>query len=141
MSRIRLELPATLPFATELPVRITDINYGGHLANDALLGILHEARIRFLKHCGLTEADVGGCGMLMVDVAIQYRKEVYHGEALRIEVGVTELRRAGCDFAYRVTEVSSGALVVEAQTGMTFFNYQTKKMVRAPEKFALAVRA
>ena len=122
-----------------MPVRITDINYGGHLANDALLGILHEARVRFLKHHGMSEPDVGWCGMLMVDVAIQYRKEVFHGEALRIEVGVTELRRAGCDFAYRVTEVSSGALVAEAQTGMAFFNYQTKKMVRVPEKFVVAI--
>ena len=141
MSRVRLELPAHLPFVTELPVRITDINYGGHLANDALLGILHEARMRFLNHHGLSEADIGGCGMLMVDAQIQYRQQVFYGVTLRIEVGVVELRRAGCDFGYRVTVAASGALVAEAKTGMTFFDYQTKKMVRAPAMFVAAAQA
>ena len=48
MARVKLEIPELLPFATELEVRVGDVNYGGHLGNDALLGLLHEARIRFL---------------------------------------------------------------------------------------------
>ena len=98
MARVRIELPEKLPFATELPVRITDINYGGHLGNDALLSLLHEARVRFLVQHGFIEANIDGCGLLMVDAAIAYRKEVFYGETLRIEVGVTDLQRAGCDF-------------------------------------------
>ena len=49
MPRIKLELPEKLVFSTEIPVRITDINYGGHLGNDSILSIVQEARVRFLN--------------------------------------------------------------------------------------------
>ena len=136
MPRVRIELPATFPFATEIPVRITDINYGGHLGNDALLALLHEARLQFLKHHGFTEADVGGCGMLMVDAAISYREEVFYGDVLRIEVAVTDPRRIGCDFVYRVTKTGTGAVAAEAKTGMAFFDYRERKVQKMPARFA-----
>ena len=139
MARVRIELPEKLPFATELPVRITDINYGGHLGNDALLSMLHEARVRFLAHHGMSELDLGGCGLLMVDAAIAYRKEVFYGETLRIEVGVTDVQRSGCDFVYRVTKISSGEVAAEAKTGVVFFDYAERKIVRTPAKFVAAV--
>ncbi len=44
MPRVELELPERFQFVTEIPLRITDINYGGHLGNDALLSLLHEAQ-------------------------------------------------------------------------------------------------
>lgn len=141
MPRVKIELPASFPFATEIPVRITDINYGGHLGNDALLSLLHEARLQFLKHHGFTEADVGGCGLVMVDAAISYREEVFYGDVLRIEVAVTDLRRSGCDFVYRVTKVGTGTVAAEAKTGLAFFDYRERKVVRAPEKFVMAVQA
>ena len=53
MARIKLDLPERFPFSTELRVRITDVNYGGHMGNDSLLGLLHEARVRFLEHYAL----------------------------------------------------------------------------------------
>jgi len=137
MSRIRIELPESFAFATELPVRITDINYGGHMGNDAVLSLLHEARVRFLKHSGFGgEADIDGTGMLMVDVGIVYKREMFHGDALRVEVGVTEVSRAGCEIVYRVTRVGDGVVTVEAKTGMAFFDYQARKLRRTPERFA-----
>ena len=47
----------------ELPVRITDINYGQHLGNDRLFALLHEARIQFLSQWGFSEIDAGGAGV------------------------------------------------------------------------------
>ncbi len=55
MSRIKIEMPEKFIYKTEIPVRITDINYGGHLGNDSLLSIIHEARVRFLKHLEYSE--------------------------------------------------------------------------------------
>jgi acyl-CoA thioesterase FadM len=134
MARIHLELPAELPFVTELPVRITDVNYGGHLGNDALLGLLHEARCRFLQHHGFTEANVAGVGLIMVDAAICYRKEVFHGDVVRVAVGVTDWRGTGCDFVYRATV--NATVVAEAKTGLAFFDYQKRKIVRMPAELA-----
>src|SRR5882672_132134 len=107
MARVRIDLPTVLPFAAEIPVRITDINYGGHLGNDALLSLLHEARCRFFQHYGFSETNIAGPGILMVDAAIVYRKEVYYGDSLRFEVGVTDLQRKACDIVYRVTKVGN----------------------------------
>ena len=63
MPRIKIALPDKYIFQTEIPVRITDINYRGHLGNDSLLSIFHEARIRLLKHLGYSESDIDGVGM------------------------------------------------------------------------------
>ncbi|NDG84238.1 MAG: thioesterase, partial [Proteobacteria bacterium] len=60
MPRIKIDLPERFAFSTELSLRITDINYGGHLGNDAVLGLVHEARVRFLKHHGFSETEIGG---------------------------------------------------------------------------------
>lgn len=137
MSRLRIELPASLPFATELSVRITDLNYGGHLGNDTVLSLLQEARVRFLKHLGFDgEADVDGTGMLMVDATIVYRREMFHGDTLRIEVGVTEVQRAGCELVYRVTRLQDNEVTVTARTGMAFFDHQQHKLQRTPARFA-----
>jgi acyl-CoA thioester hydrolase len=49
MARTKLDLPEHLGFRTELSVWITDVNYAGHLANDAVLSLIHEARTLMLK--------------------------------------------------------------------------------------------
>ena len=46
MARVEIELPEQFPFATEIPIRISDINYGNHLGNDAVLSLAQEARVR-----------------------------------------------------------------------------------------------
>ena len=73
MARIKLDLPEHFPFTIELQVRITDINYRGHMGNDALLSLLHEARVQFLAHYGLGEMDIFGVGLIMADSVIIYK--------------------------------------------------------------------
>jgi acyl-CoA thioesterase FadM len=47
MARVRFEIQGPEVFRTRLRVRVDDVNYGGHLGNDAVLTLCHEARIRF----------------------------------------------------------------------------------------------
>jgi acyl-CoA thioester hydrolase len=49
MARIKIEIPEQFIFETQLKVRIGDINYGGHMGNDAVLTLAHQARIEFLE--------------------------------------------------------------------------------------------
>lgn len=135
MARIKLDLPADFPFTTELRVRITDVNYGGHLGNDALLGLLHEARVRFLAHYGLSELNIHGLGIIMADSVIVYKSEAFPGEVLTIAVGVTDFNRYGCDFVYQVTEKTSQREVARAKTGIVFFDYQKRAVHRVPQPF------
>ena len=52
MARIRIELPDRFAFSTDIPLLMSHINYGNHLDNAQLLGIVSEARVRFLKSMG-----------------------------------------------------------------------------------------
>lgn len=135
MARIKLELPAHFPFSTALLVRITDANYGGHLGNDALLSLLHEARVRFLAHYGLSELNIEGLGIIMADSVIVYKSEAFPGEWLEIAVTAHDFNKYGCDFVYKVTERSSGREVARAKTGIVFFDYQTRSVQRTPQSF------
>ena len=60
MSRIKINLPEKFVFETNLHVNIGDINYGGHLGNDAYLRLAHEARLQFLKEHSWSEIDMDG---------------------------------------------------------------------------------
>lgn len=135
MARIKLGLPANFPFSTELRVRITDVNYGGHMGNDALLGLLHEARVQFLAHYGLSELDICGVGIIMADSVIVYKSEAFPAETLVFAVAVTDFNRYGCDFVYRVTEKASGREVARAKTGIVFFDYQQRTIQNVPPTF------
>jgi acyl-CoA thioesterase FadM len=72
MERIKLNLPENFNFSTIIPIRISDVNYGGHVGNDSFLSLLHEARLRFLHQFGYSEMSVEGVGLIMSDVGIEY---------------------------------------------------------------------
>jgi len=135
MSRIKIDLPSRFQFSTELPVRISDVNYGGHLGNDAVLSIVHEARIRFLKEFGFSELDVAGSGIIMVDSAAMYRSEAFHGDMLVIDIVIQDMHAVGCDILYRITDKLSGREVARVKTGIVFFDYAARKVVPVPERF------
>lgn len=135
MPRIKLELPAVFPFSTDIQVRVTDVNYGGHLGNDSLLSFLQEARFRFFRSLGYSELDVEGIGTIMTDAAIVYKAEVFQGEVLRIDVAASDLQQSTCDLVYRVVNALSGTEVAHAKTGIAFFDYGRKKIVPMPEEF------
>nr|GFB62739.1 hypothetical protein [Tanacetum cinerariifolium] len=112
-------LPSTFLFATQLPVRITDLNYGAHLGNDALLSILHEARVQVLAHLGTAEVDhTTKLGFIMADVAVEYKAEAFYGDVLHIEIGAADLSKYGFDLVYLVKN-QSGREVARAKTAMS----------------------
>jgi len=136
MARVKLKLDGVdFTFRTELTVRITDINYGRHVGNDALLGLLHEARLRFLAHYGFSEEDIGGVGMLMGDAILQYKAVAFRGDALVVEIGLADVERRTFDLMYRVTRPGDGATIALAKTGMVAFDYATSRPVSLPEVF------
>lgn len=133
MPRIKLPLPDTFAFHTELALRVSDINYGGHLGNDAVLSLCHEARIRFLEHLGYSEIDIEGVGIIMSDAVVVYKSEGRRGETVRVEVAIRELSPRGCDIVYRIAERDSGREIARAKTGIVFYDYKQRKLARLPE--------
>jgi len=136
MNRPTLELPASVDFTLEIPIRISDINYGGHLGNDAVLAIVHEARIRFLAQHGYTELQCAGSGLIMADALIVFRSEAFHGDVLRADVSIGEISGAGFQLFTRLVNRATQAEVARIRTGMVFFDYARRRPVPVPQEFS-----
>ena len=135
MARVKLQLPATFLFCTDIPIRISDINYGGHLGNDAVLSIVHEARIQFLRHLGYSELDIEGLGIMMTDAFVVYASEGFYGDVLKVEVGTADFQLTNCDVVFRLTNATTNKEVARVKTGIAFFNKQTRKISAIPDAF------
>lgn len=141
MVRVKLELPEQFIYTTEVAIRITDINYGGHVGNDSILSIIHEARMRFLNAYGYTEGNIEGVGIIMSDVVIAYKSESFYGDIFRIDITVGDMSRTGCDFFYRIVNKKDGKEVARAKTGIIFFDYKNRKVMEVPSAFRQKVLA
>lgn len=137
MARIKIDLPGRFPFTANIPVRITDINFGGHVGNDTILSIVHEARAQFFTHCGYTELDFAGAGTIMSDVAIEYKNQTYYGDTIVASVAVGEITKVAFDLFYKLEKRSAGGKLVPvafAKTWMVCYDYDQKKVTAIPEK-------
>ena len=136
MARIKIDLPDNFSFTCEIPVRITDINYGGHAGNDAILSIIHEARMQYLNKMGYTEMQFAGTGMIMADVAIEFKGELFYSDRVFASVTAGAISKIGFDLFYKLEKETNGKKlpVAFAKTGMICYDYQRKKIVAVPEE-------
>jgi acyl-CoA thioester hydrolase len=135
MARIKIDLPQSFRFETTIPIRITDLNYGGHVGNDRILSLIHEARVDYLLSRGFTELDMGGVSLIMADVAIEYKNELFHGDRLLVAVCAGEFTSSGFDLFYKMQKESGNGqvLIAKAKTGMVCFDYSSRKVMRVPD--------
>lgn len=134
MNRIKLDLPPSFSFSTELTIRITDLNYGGHVGNDSLLSLIHEARQQFLLSHGYRELAIEGVGLIMADVAVEYKKELNHGDRVKISVAATGFDKLGFDIFYLLEVIAGDECILagKAKTGMMCYDYSARKKVPVP---------
>src|SRR5918911_380938 len=102
MSRSKLQLPEQFSFSTKIPIRITDLNYGGHVGNDTVLSLIHEARVQFLKHHGYEELNLEGVSLIMSDAGIEFKAELFYGDVVTAFAAATHFSRAGFDMYYKL---------------------------------------
>ncbi len=136
MERIKLNLPEQFLFSTNIAVRITDINYGGHVGNDSFLSLIHEARQQFLNHYQYSEMNFAGTSLIMADVAVEYKKELSYGDVVKISVTAISFDKLGFDIFYllEVIQEEKNYIAGKAKTGMMCFDYQNKKRMQVPDE-------
>lgn len=132
MARIKLSPPSSFSFSTLIPIRITDLNYGNHVGNDAVLSLLHEARMQYLKSINLTELEFAGVGLIMSDVGIEFKAESFYGDVLKAYVTATDFSKIGFDLYYKLVRGENEEIVAIAKTGMLCFDYEKRKIVALP---------
>ncbi len=138
MPRLQLKPLAEYGYETELTVRTTDLNYGGHLGNDRLLSLVHEARVAWLASHGWSELDCAGVGLIMGDAALVYQGEAFAGDCLTFEVSAAENSRSGFRLFFRVTRAGGGGNdpIALIENGMICFDYQARKVAALPAAVA-----
>ncbi len=126
-------------FVIPYAVRVADVNYGGHVANSAVLNFFQDARIAYLANLGpYSELDIGGCGVILPEAHVRYLAEMFLGEALEIGVRVSEMRNSAFVMEYRIEREGEGT--VEGFTNLVAFDYAARKPRRLPRAFQRAVQ-
>ena len=95
--------------------------------------------MRFFKALGYSELDVEGVGIVVADVAAQYRSEAFHGETLVVEMGADDFNKYGYDLVWRLSDKASGREVARGKHGIMFFDYTARKPTSAPPAFVAKV--
>lgn len=130
MSSLKSLLPEHFSFTCEIPLRITDLNYGGHVGNDRIMALLQEARVQFLASKGYSELQVEATGMLLTRAQFEIRCELHYGYPLRASVQPINLNSKGFDLFYKLETTIEGrtVLAVLATTTMVCYDYEKKKV-------------
>ncbi|MGZ8556907.1 MAG: acyl-CoA thioesterase [Chitinophagaceae bacterium] len=142
MARIKIDLPEAFSYSVSIPVRISDINYGGHVGNDAILSLIHEARMQFLKYHGYTEMEFAGVGLIMADAGIEFKNELFYGDTVIASVACTGFSKVSFDIYYMLEKAAAdkNILVAIAKTGMVCFDYKRKKIVHVPAEAMMMLK-
>ncbi len=134
--RIEITLPERFIFSTQIQVRASDINYGGHLGNDSVLTLLQEARVLFYKSMGFRdEARIDGdVGQIIADFIVQYKSESFMGDVLDIRLAIDNLHKYGFEMLYQVVH-EKGREVARAKSNNLCFDYGRRKIASVPGTF------
>jgi acyl-CoA thioesterase FadM len=130
MGRIKIQMPAAFQFTTNIPIRVTDLNYGGHVGNDAVLSIIHEGRMQYLHQFGFTEIDCGGVSLIMSDVAVEFKAELFYGDLVSVSIATGYVSKFAFDMFYKLETARNGKTTIAAlaKSGMVCFDYTNKKV-------------
>lgn len=129
------------PFTISYRVRVADVNYGGHVANSAVLNFFQDARIAYLQNLGgYSEMDVGGgCGIILPEAHVKYLAEMFMGDELTIGAKIVETGRTSFRMAYRIER--EGKVTAEGETTLVCFDYAARKPRRLDGEFLERVKA
>jgi acyl-CoA thioester hydrolase len=143
MARIKIEIPEKIHDRLSISVRITDVNYGNHMGNDALVSIIHEARVQWLIKMGYTEMNIEGASIIMSDLAVCYLSESFYGDQLDISIAIGEISSAGFELYYLIETVreEKKITVAKAKTGIVFYDYKSKKIAMVPNDFKTKINS
>jgi len=142
MARLKINLPEKKLATVSVPVRITDINFGNHVANSAIVEIIHEARVQFLQKHNFTELDVAGAALIMSELLVEYKRESFYKDSLEVTIFCGEVSKVAFELFYQISANRNRQeiLIALAKTGMVCFDYKMKKVIAVPEELKSILR-
>ncbi len=139
MPRVKLSEQPHYEFTHRLTVRVTDLNYGAHLANNAVIELIHEARAQLFRALGFVETNLGDgrTGIIMGDLVVNFKQEGFLFDELTIHSHTDEFSRHGFRLFHKITRDDSLLALVE--TGLVAFDYAERRTTALPAAFLQAL--
>jgi acyl-CoA thioesterase FadM len=80
--------------------------------------------------------DFAGVGLIMNDVAVEFKNEIFYGERIIASVTVSDISKFSFDVYYKLEKENNDKriLVALAKTGMVCYNYGSKKVAGVPKE-------
>lgn len=143
MARTRLTVPQNNLALIQIPVRIGDVNYGNHVGNDSFISIIHEARVQWLKQHHYSELDIAGTGLILADLAVEFKNEGFYGDLIEVKIAAGEVSKVSFELYYTLCTQREGNAVTLAiaKTGMVCYDYAAKKITAVPEGLEAILKA
>jgi acyl-CoA thioester hydrolase len=141
MPRIKLSEQLSYEFHYTTRLEPRDINYGGHLGNDALVSLVGSARANAFHSLDLSEMDLGDgqTGIIMSDLVVNFRAEAFMFDEIVIDTHIGEFSSNSFRIFHRVTR--GNMLVALVETGLKTFNYIAREVAPVPDALLKALAA
>jgi acyl-CoA thioester hydrolase len=139
VARIKLEEQPVYEFRYDLQVQVGHLNYAGHLGHDAVVRIVHEARVHLFHALGASELNLGDdrTGIIMGDLAATYSSEGYLFDELHVDSHIGEIGRSNFRIFHRL--MKAGTLIALVETGLIAYDYTSRAIVPIPIAFMRAL--
>ena len=109
---------------------------GGRLEHIALLSLLKEARLAFLKNHRMSEdCIVKGVGFVIGELSVRYVAAAYEGDNIQVSLNISEVSEKRCTLLYQVTKEPQNELIAAAKTTIVFIDIIANKSIKIPTKF------
>ncbi|MHB1220991.1 MAG: acyl-CoA thioesterase [Gammaproteobacteria bacterium] len=122
-------------FATNIHIRIDDINYGNHLCHTKFINYLHEARALFLKSKNLSEIDCFGYCLFILEISVKYKNQCFFDDKLEIKLFLDKIENASFQLSYIIYNHTTGKVSATATSVMGFIDRTTNKLKKIPNEF------
>ncbi len=132
---ITLRELAEYRFRYDLNIQIGHLDYTGRLGHDAIVRIVHEARVHFFHFLGVAENDFGDgrTGIIMGDLVITGTGEASLFDRVRVDTHAGEISRSSFRLFHRLAKEDGVIALVE--TGLMTFDYVKRLIVPIPDFF------
>lgn len=122
----------------EVKVRFGEVDSMGIVWHGNYVKYIEEGRESFGKKYGISYLDIYNHGVMapVVNMNIDYKKQVKYGEILVIETEFVDCEAAKIIFKFRIYRKSDEELVVTAETTQVFID-MNKEMILYPPPFVL----
>ena len=123
-------------FSTKISVQVNHLNYGNHLGYDAVLSILQEARLRWLKTLDQTCSEINiqnNIGWVVKQVNINYNSDAKYADDLLVRLYIDEYAKIKLCLRHEVINKTTNKNLCDGNILLVFFDFIRNKPVQMPE--------